>query len=479
MTRRGIAPALKNAMESLNTQPKQRLRHRRPAVSVALFSALALLCCLLAVTWQKRITLVTRAVRGALDREGFADATFRLVRLSPGCVALEDLRLGAPEAALTVGRVEVRFTYPDVTRGQLDSIRVRGVRTQAVVDGGRVFSPLQERLKPLLAARAARGEASPPSVAQGSRRFTVGELSVYDVQVAVRQTNGDEVATVCCEAGVISEPEAHGAPASRYRLWARMSEGGRVQGRLEGSVAPDTGAVSASGEIKLANVEDLLARAQRAVPAWLTQLTVLPTNCSFTVRGALALTSWTNAGPFEVTAEAGRGSAFAFKQPDGQVRFQTLRVEASGTPQDVQCRLSAGVAGFRVGGQLQTSQEEGRLLSVRGTARFRQTSTNRWVSASLDTDLPGRSVAQVLPRILPLVPQLLTDGGTLHVEADLAQPPHGAWGGEARYAAEARRSAVTLPSGRVGAGRVTIAGSVAVRNAQPQEMRTEVGIEEG
>ena len=477
--RHGVPPVPGNAMDSQKPQPKQCHRHRRRAVSVAFFFALVLLPCLLVCTWQKRIALTTRIVRGVLDRQGLADASYNLVRLSPGCVVLEDVRLGAPEAVLSIGRAEVRFTYPDVALGRLDSVRVRGVRTQVMAEGGRVISPLLERLKPLLAANAARGDTRPPDRVPAPARFTVGEVSVYDVQVAVKQTNGDDVATVCCDAGVLSEPDAHGAIPSKYRLWARLSDGGGAQGRFEGSLAPDMGAVSVSGDMKLASVEVLLARARRVAPLALSRMTAAPTNCSLTVRGSLALTSWTNAGPFEVAAELGRGSAFTFAQPEGLVRFQTFRLEASGTPQDAQCRLSAGIAGFRVGGQLQASQEEGRLLGVRGTARFRQTSTNRWVSASLDTDLPGRSVAQVLPRFLPLVSRLLSDGGTLHAEADLSQPPQSFWRGEVRYAAEARRSAVTLPAGRVGAGRVTIEGRLSIADAKPGELRTDVGIEEG
>ena len=464
-------------MDSQNTQQKKRRFSRRRIVLVILFLTLVLLPCLLAYTWQRRIVLATRIVRDVLDRQGLADATYTFVRLSPGCVVLEDVRLGSPEAVLAVGRAEVRFTYPDVAQGRLDSIRVSGVRTQVKVDGDHLVSPLQERLKTLLADKR---NASDGTATNGiAKRFTVGEISIYDVRVAVKQANGDDVATVCCDAGVLSEPDAHGAVPSKYRLWARLSDGGGAQGRLEGSLVPDTGAVSASGDMKLANVDEVLARVRRLAPNVLSRVTLFPTNCSLTVRGSLALTNWTNAGPFEVAAELGRGSAFASAQPEGLVRFQTFRLEASGTPRDAQCRLSAGIAGFRVGGQLQASQEEGRLLGVRGTARFRQTSTNRWVSASLDTDLPGRSVAQVLPRFLPLVSRLLTDGGTLHAEADLAQPPQGAWRGEVRYAAEARRSAVTLPAGRVGAGRVTIEGRLSVCDARPGELRTDVGIEDG
>ena len=122
-------------MESQNTQPKRR--HRRLAVSVVLFFAMVML---LSVTWRSRIAFVTRVVRSEFDRHGLADATCRLVRLSPGCVVLEDFRLGAPEAVLTIGRAEVRFTCPDVARGRLDSIRVSGLRTCVTIDGGQVLA---------------------------------------------------------------------------------------------------------------------------------------------------------------------------------------------------------------------------------------------------------------------------------------------------------------------------------------------------
>lgn len=459
-------------------QPKQRHRNWRHAVSVVVFSVLALTCVLLASVWQTRIALVTRAVRSELDRQGFSDATFLLTQLSPGCVVLQDIRLGAGEPVLSVGRVEVLFSYPDVAQGRFGRIRVSGVKTAAVSDGNQVVLPLQERLKTLLSSKEHAGGSTPSAGA--SRRFSFGELSLYDAQVAVRQTNGNEVIALRCDVSVLPEPDERPGVPSKYRFTARVGGSPRIQARFDGTVVPETGDVTVSGELKADRVEDFVACARRLAPDRMSQVTFFPSNCMLSVRGSLAASAWQRVGPFEMTAEVGRGSAFVFTRPEGLLRFQTLRLEASGTPQDVQCRLSVGLSGFRMGGDIQASQEEGRMLSMRGSARIRQTPTNRWVRATFDSDLPGRSVAQVLPRVLPLVPKLFTDGGTLHVEGEVAQPLQGGgWQGEARYTAEARRSALALTAGRVGAGSVALNGSLQICDTLPGELRTEVCVEEG
>ncbi len=465
-------------MDAQNTQPRRQRRRGRLALWILLLG-LAFLAGLSLSVWQRRIALATRVVRGALDSHGLSDASFTLVRLSPGCVILENLRLGVPEPVLTVGRIEVRFSYPEVSRGQLDRLRVTGVRTQLVIDGGRAVSPLLERLKPLLKEQAERGIARPPDASQQEQKFSVGEASVYDVQVALKLADGRDVMTLLGDASVVSEPAGGERRSERYRLWTSLRDSVGSQATVSGTVDPETGALALVPDVKIKSVEALLGRVRLIAPAPVATLAAFPTNCSLAVRGSLAVAGWTNAGPFEGVVELGRGSTFTLAKPEGFVRLQSFRIEASGTPRDVQCRLSAGLAGFRVGGQLEASQEEGRLLSVRGTARFRQTPTNRWVHATLDSDLPGRTVAQVLPRILPLVPRLFTEGGTLRGEADLSQAPQGAWQGEARFTAEARRSSVTLPAGRTGAGRAAVSGCVAIRDAQPGELRTEIVLDEG
>jgi len=443
-------------------------------VLFAWFFLLAIAVLSFACVWQARLYLVSQGVRKMLDRQGLSDVDFRLVRFSPGRVVLENLRVGAPKAVLAVDWAEVLFTYPEVVRGQIDRIRVRGVRTRLAVDGNRVVSPLQEWLKPLLAAQANRPSADSVEL---PKRFSVGEISLYDVQVGVASTNGIHVAVVRGNATLLTEP----ASADCYRFSAHLSAGEHTQAKAEGSLSLATGHASVAGEIKFGDVGALLAQAQLVAPQKVALLPFVSTNCSLAVRGSLSLTNWTDVGSFELTSEVGRGCTLASRRSSEWARFQTLRIEASGTPQDMRCRLSAGIAGIRAGKQLEVSQEEGRLLSVRGTARVVQTSTNRWVSAAVDSDLPGRSLAQILPCVFPLVPRFLIEGGSLHVDADAEQPVQGAWRGEARYRAEARRSAVTLPTGagRVGAGRLAFSGRLSIRESQPQELQAEVGVEEG
>jgi hypothetical protein len=442
------------------------------------FICAALLFALCVFVWQARTACVSLLARHVLAKQGFPDATFKLVRLSLGCVVLEDVRLGAPDPVLAMDWVDVRFSVPEVIRGQLDRVRMRGVRTSAVVSDDRLLLPLHERLKAFLAARTSLGRG-PSEGARKPAKFEIGELSCYDIQVSVRSADGREVVALRCDASALSEPLAQDAASPRYRFSAQVGDGGCSTVRIDGTVVPDEGRVACDGDLKVARIDDWVTRARRLAPQRLSGLGALPTNGSFSVRGSFALTDWTNTGPFEVAAELGRGSAFSFLRPEGDVRFQSFRVEASGTPQDVQCRLSAGVSGFRLGTRFQTAQEDGRLLSVRGTARFRETATNRWAQATLDSDWPGRSLSQVLPRLLPLFSRLLTDGGTLHAEADVAQTAQSAWRGGIRYAAEARRSTASLPAGRFGAGRVTLAGDLAVRDARPQELRVELGLEGG
>lgn len=463
-------------MDTRHTQPTCGRRSARRFL-LALAALLAGACALFVVAWQWRVALATRCARQALDRYGLSDATFKLARLSPGCVVVENLRLGAAEELLVIDRAEVRFTTPDVTRGRVDQIRIRGVRTPAIIDGGTVRLPLYERVQALLAREAAHLAAA----GEPAARPVVGEVSVYDLQVPVRLAGGAEVMTLRGDASVFSEPEARGhSGGERYRFALRAGDGAGAQARCDGALEPATGGVSLSGELKVGDVGLLLARARLVAPERLSPVTVAPEGFSVTVRGSLAASGWTNLGPFEVSAEVGRGSALAVKAPDAFVRFQTLRIDASGTPQDVQARLSVGLAALRVGGQIQAAQEEGRLVGMRGTARYRQTPTNRVARATLDSDLPGRAAAQMLSGVMPLLPRLMTEGGTLHAEVELAQAsPQEGWTGEAWATAEARRSAVTLPAGRVGAGRVAITGRVPLHGLRPGVVRTELVLEEG
>jgi hypothetical protein len=459
-------------MGSLIKQAEPRAGGKRRVAKRALFIGLAATCVFGLAVWGARLTVASRVVRLALDKQGFADASFRLTRLSPGCVVVEEVRLGGASPVLSVDWAEARFSFPEILRGQLDRVRVRGVETAVVFEAGKPQSPLFERLQGVL--KASGGTASGAS--GGSNVFSVGEVSVYDLRLPLRLGGGAELAQLRGDLSAVSEP---GPVRERYRLWTRFTEASGLRVEVAGRVDPLSGEVSLAPDVRIPRMERWLECATLVAPDQMARLTAFPSNCTFALRGAFSAAGWTNVGPFEVTAELGRGSLFSLKEPEGWVRFQTLRLEASGTPLDVQSRLSVGVSGFRIGSQDQVSQEEGRLLSMRGTARFRQTPTNRVVRATLDSDLPGRSVAQVLPKVLPLLPRMMTEGGTLHVEADVAQPLAGTMQGEVRYTAEARRSALTLPSGRVGAGRVAIEGVWRIEDAKPAALSTVIKVEEG
>ena len=446
---------------------KQRRRNVRSAVSAAILWLTVSAFVTFAILWQMRIAVMTRVVRGALDRQGLTDAAFTLRQVTPGHVVVEDIRLGKPMPVLAIDQVDVLFSCQELLRHHVERLTVRGVRTQLTVDGGKMSSPLYERMKPLVAAWSAH----PPEA--GTVRFSLGAGALQDAQVRVVPAGGGVLTTLTFEAGTLSESAGH------YRVWGNLHDDGGVQLRAEGVVDADTGAVALTPEVKIGSVEKLLALASRVAPEQAARLPAFPTNCVLILRGAVAVQDWTNFGPFEINAELGRGSTWVFPAADAFVRFQSFRVEASGTPRDLQCRVSAGVSGFRIGGQVQTAQEEGRLLSLRASARFRQTATNQWVTATLDSDLPGRSAAQVLPRLLPLVRVFFSEGGTLHMETEVTRQPEGLWQGTVRFKAEALRFSVPLAAGRVGAGAMRVAGAVEIVESKPGVVQTELQLVDG
>ena len=458
-------------MEAQNKQPK---RHRCPwrrAVSVVLFFVLAGVPILFFLVWQQRIDVAAHVMRKALDRQGLHEVSFRLAQLDMGRVVVENIRLDSPKPVLEIGRIELRFLVADVVRGHVENVRVSGVRTRVVADGGKIVSPAYEKFKKWQAEQVSRKGARP--VKAEPAKVLLRSASVGDVQVEVSLAGGAPVATVTVEAGVLAEADG------QYRVWGSAGDGRNVRAGFDGTVRADSGAVALNPEVDVKNLGELVELARMFSPDRVAALPVLPTNCSLKVRGSVGVEGWTNVGPFEASAELGRNSTFLIPGQDRFVRFQTLRFEASGTPRDMQARVSAGVSGFRLGGGRQVAQEEGRMLSLRSAVRYRQTATNQWVTATLDSELPGRSVAQVLPRLLPLIPKLFTEGGSLHAEAEISRTPHGEWEGEARFQTEARRSTLTLASGRAGAGRVAVSAKVAVVAGHAGEARTEVAIEEG
>ncbi|MDD4016841.1 MAG: YdbH domain-containing protein [Kiritimatiellae bacterium] len=436
-----------------------------------LFFLLAGISALLFIAWQQRVGLATSVMRKALDRHGLQDVSFRLARLDWGCVAVEDFRWGDPASVLEIARAEIRFTVADVFSGYVENVRVSGVRTRMIAEGGRLVSPLQEKAKALL---------MPQTAAKGTLRKKTDNVktplrscSVQDMQVEVVLAGGVPVTVLTVEGGALAETDG------KYRVWGNLCEGGNVRAGFEGAVQTESGTISLNPDVDVKNVMGLVNLTRLVAPEQVASLPVVPTDCSLNARGSLAIEGWTNAGPFEISAELGRNSTFQIPGKDRFVRFQTLRVVASGMPDDVQARVSAGVSGFRLGGDRQVVQEEGRLLSLRGNVQFRREASNQRVNATFDSDLPGRSVSKFLPRLLPLVPRLFTEGGTLHAEGEVARFLRGGWNGAARFRAEARRSTVKLEAGRAGAGCVAVSGEVAVKDGCPGAVRTDVAVEDG
>ena len=415
--------------------------------------------------------MATHVMRSVLDRHGLQDVSFRLARLDLGCVVVEGFRWGDPVSVLEIGRAEIRFTVADVFCGYVENVCVSGVRTRMTVEGGKLVSPLQKKARVLLI---------PQTDVRGARRKKTDKVkiplrsgSLHDMQVEVVLAGGVPATVLTVEGGALAETDG------KYRVWGSLCEAGNVRAGFEGTVQTESGKILLNPDVGVKNMMGLINLARLVAPEQVAALPVLPTDCSLNARGSLAIEGWTNAGPFEVSAELGRNSTFQVSGKDRFVRFQNLRVTASGMPHDVQARVSAGVSGFRLGGDRQVAQEEGRLLSLRSTLQFRQTATNQWVTATFDSDLPGRSVGKFLPHLLPLVPRLFTEGGTLHAEAEIARSSRGGWNGVAHFQAEARRSTVKLEAGRAGAGRVAVSGEVAVKDGCPGAVQTDVAVEDG
>jgi len=458
-------------METQTKQPKRRRRLWRRVVSVVSFSALIGVLILFCLVWQQRVAVATYVIRKALDRQGLHEISFHLKQLDAGHVAVENIRLASPEPVFEIGRVEARFLIADVVRGYVENVRVSGVRTRAFSDGRKIISPVYEEYIKWQKGQAVRMGTRPAKV--GQAKALLRSISISDVQVEVVPAGGSPVATMTVCAGALAESDG------QYRVWGSAGDGRNVCAGFDGTAQIESGTFVLNPEIEIMNMGGVVELARLFASDRVTVLPSQLTNCSLKARGSVTVSGWTNVGVFDASAELGRNSTIVMPGQDRYVRFQTLRVEASGTPNDVKARVSAGISGLRLGGDRHVAQEEGRLLSLRSAMRYRKTATNQWVSATFDSDMPGRSVSQVLPNLLPLIPKFFTEGGTLHAEADISRSPHREWDGVVSFKAEARRSTLSSASGRAGAGRVAVSANVAVVAGHTGEAKTEVVVEDG
>jgi hypothetical protein len=279
------------------------------------------------VLWHLRIGLASRWARSALDREGLADVDFRLTTLDGGRIVLEDVRWGTPAPAVSVDWLEIRFSYPVVTRGWLDRVRIRGIRTPLVVKDGRATSPLIERVAALTAARAAgRDQDRVTRSGDTFDRMGVGELSVSGAQVAVAKADGETVFTVAGDLGATAEPGGERTTErvpDRYRLWARLGDDAGLRVALTGAVVPGIGQVSLDPEVKLLDMGAWFERLRRVLPDLPEAPRSVSLNRSLTLQGSLAGDGWTDRAHRENGAGQGRiGFTAQIGRRDGIIAFE-------------------------------------------------------------------------------------------------------------------------------------------------------------
>ncbi|MEI6646830.1 MAG: YdbH domain-containing protein [bacterium] len=426
------------------------------------------------LVWQARITVLTYLLRHELDRRGLSDVMFQLASVRLDRIVLKEVQMGGATPVVRVDWLEARFSFPEIFKGEVDRVRACGIQFSLIAGENTITVPFLERLQKITSSPAGDAGPRPEANRPSTRRFRIGEGSVYQVQMPVRRTDGKVLTTLNCEATLLFDPTD--VQTDRYRFRCSMEDAAGVQFLASGRVSPWIGDTQLALEAKIRNVSEVLAVAQAVHPL---ELPFAVSNCSATARATFSSTAWTNMGFIEGSVELGRGSIVAFPRQESDVILQSFKIDVSGRMSEWQARLNIGLAGVRMKGDRTFVQEEGRMLSLRGGLRFQDLGTNHAVRATMDTALSGRIAAQVLPDFLPFMPTLLTDGGTLHTEATLTRQPKAKWQGQMGFVAEARRTSVTLAAGRVGALRAAVEGSVEFRDNQAGLVKTAVIIEEG
>lgn len=447
-------------------QPERFSRKRRRAGCRAVFVCAVLVC---TAVWHWRVAVVSRAVRYALNRYGWSDLSFRITRLSAGAVSIADLQFGETPPLLSVARIDLRFSFRGLRQRRVDHISVYGLRTAAAVENGRLDFPLLRRF-----GTAAPAQQKTNGASNAKRLPSLDSGMLRDARIEIRTEADLPPTDLTAEADIVREP------SGPYRIWLRGGVDRALAWEADAMLNPASGSVSVNPRVSVRDAEAVFEWANRLIPGRLNlPAGVFPTNCNVTAQGCFSVSNWTRLEPFSVHVESGRNLPFFLPEKDAFVRFQSFRADVSGTPDDLQCRVSAGVSGFRFPPHVEASQTSGRLLSVRGTARFREQASRQQLSVAVESDLPGRSLARVLPRLLPLVPIFFSDGGTLKTEAELSRPHGKTWHGQIAFAADAARSSAPLAVGRVGAGAVRISGTVAVSNSVPGPACAQVSVDDG
>ncbi|MDX9868410.1 MAG: YdbH domain-containing protein [Kiritimatiellia bacterium] len=459
-------------MDARLTQPEPSRRRRRLAPVAWCGGTAALSGLLIAGIWLFRAGIVTHMARVALDRHGFADTAFDLAGLDTRSAVLESVRIGQPQPLLEIDRVRVRFRAGDLLRGRLERLDAEGVRLNMRLGDQGITLPLAEHLLPRLATIRKAGRVRDR---KSARVFPLDAVTVREMRIDLRNREGAPLTELLLELGAIAEPDG------RARVWSHLADAGtNLRVRVDGTVEWETGNLSLRSELRVA--------ALAPVTDWIMQATAggvgarrVPARFEggLTARGEVTAERWraVRAGNMEVALD--RQTAIRLDGENRFVRFQNLRADLTGAPDEWNLRLHAGVSGFRLDAEREVAQESGRLLSLRGNARFRRTGTRQHVTATLESDLPGRSLGQVFSAMLPLVPRLFAEGGTLRVETDLTAEQGGKWSGETTFLAAAKHSSVKLATGRAGAESVSVSGTVLMETGKAGALRARVAVEDG
>ena len=451
------------------------LRHRGFPRAIAFLAILLLAAALSVVSaaWINREAVAARVARKALDARGLIDLYFRISHLSPTRLVIEGLALGDEGQFFYAERVEALFTVRDLLRGHVGRVSVEGVSTRLIVDGASVTSPLLERLRPVVAAEQGANRLQ----AQRERSagaFTVGAVVLSGVALDVELAGGTLLSEMKLDAGVVYEA------AGRYRFWCGAVDDQLFRFKADGRLNPLEGAIAVNPELRLLDIKRLYNIARLIAPDRTEFFGLIPEKgCTVTARGTADISKWRVLDNFEVSAALGRESSFRKSGDEIFARVQSARLEAEGEPDDIRCRVSAGVSAFSFKDLVNIESDRGRLLGMRGSARWRRAGGVEKLDFTVESALPGRSLSQILPGVLPLVPIFFSDGGSLSVKSGLERGERGVWSGIVDFAAEALRSSAPVTAGRVGCGKASLTGALNVSGGRAGSVSCELALSDG
>lgn len=424
--------------------------------------------------WLNREAAATRLVCQALEQRGLTNFCFRVAHLSLTRVTVEDFALGdGAETLLSAKKAEAQFTIKELLRGHVGRVELSGVSTLLVIDGTSVVSPLLESLRPVLAAeKDANRQQKQRDKSAGA--FTVGAVVLNGVMLDIEHADSTLLSEMTFDAGL------HYEAADRYRFWCAAVDDRLFRFNADGRLNPLEGVLVVNPELELLDLRRLYNIANLIAPDRIGALGLIPEKgCTATVRGTAAISGWSVLDNFEVSVSLGRESSFRKSGDEFFARIRSARLDADGNLEEIRCRINAGLSAFSFKGLDSVESERGRLLGVRGSARWRRADGGEKFDLALDSDLPGRSLSKILPGVLPLVPIFFSDGGSVSVKAGLERGERSAWAGSVGFAAEALRSSAPVAAGRIGCGKVSLSGALNVDGGRAGAVSCELALSDG